>query len=174
MNKDKLTAYDNFIISKNKSVPELDEIDCIFDAEEETPKFTASYAKYLKEQLRRTQPSDEKVLTQEEFECRDTEEDKKTKMWNALCGQSKTSAVQNNSKTVQFKKFGKILLCAYVIIMLCLALIVVVKTTTGNNFESAGAAEKPDNMESSKIELMQDEETEDNGDWFDNLCDSLK
>ena len=84
MNKDKLTAYDNFIISKNKSVPELDEIDCIFDTEEETPKFTASYAKYLKEQLRRTQPSDEKVLTQEEFECRDTEEDKKINEYLAV------------------------------------------------------------------------------------------
>ncbi len=172
MNNERLTAYDNFIISKNKYIPQTDVSDRVADAEEKET-LSPSYAKYLKEQLRRTAPSEEKVMTQEEFECRDDDADRKSRMWKALGGKSENSTAGASAKSVQFKKFGKIILCAYVIIMLCLALIVIVKTTAGDNIDTAGASDAP-TENSSGIEMMEDEESEDNGNWFDNLCDSLK
>lgn len=172
MNNERLTAYDNFIISKNKFIPQTNVSDRMDTEDAET--FSPSYAKYLKEQLRRTSPSEEKVMTQEEFESRDEDAERKSRMWKALGGKPETAPARSAAGNVQFKKFGKILLCAYVIIMLCLALIVIVKTTAGDNTDTAGASEAPATVNSSGIEMMEDEESEENGNWFDNLCDSLK
>lgn len=174
MNNDKLTAFDNFIIGKNKYVPQVQNDEKVCD-NAETTNFSASYAQYLKDQLRRTQPSEERVLTQEEFEVMDDEETRKNRMWKALGGKGRVRAESDGTavKNVQFKKFGKILLCAYVIIMLCLALIVIVKTTVGDKIENADASVIPPKT-ASHIETMQEEEEEKEENWFDNLCDSLK
>ncbi len=174
MNNEKLTAFDNFIIGKNKYVPQVENEEKVCENAEKA-NFSASYTQYLKEQLRRTQPSEERVLTQEEFEVIDDEETRKNRMWKALGGKGGVKAEHDGTttKNVQFKKFGKFLLCAYVIIMLCLALIVIVKTTVGDKIENADASEVPHNA-ASHIERMEDEEEEKEENWFDNLCDSLK
>lgn len=170
MKKDNLTPYDKFVMNKKntntdfhgeKNAPETEK--------KKTPKFSSAYSRYIEKQIRRTEPSDEKVMTQEEF-ARQNEK-------GFLIRKNAAAVIteENNStgKNVRFKKFGKVMLFGYVIIMIALALVVVVKTTTVDNSTSADASDAyVDN--GSKIERMQDEEPGESGNWFDSLCDSLK
>ena len=171
MKQNDLTPYDEFMICKNKDVSEFSAKEDYVREQEITarePKLSPAYKKYLKKQLRRTKPSDEKVMTQEEFA------DRSVRMVRISQEERDTHTEgEVATKSVRFKKFGKFMLCGYVIIMLALTLIVVVKTTTVDNTTSADASDAYVDS-ASKIEKMQDEESEENDNWFDSLCDSLK
>jgi cell division protein FtsL len=166
MRNDKLTPYDRFIINKNNGVETMrkneSENDVADDAGE--VELSGDYAEYLRGQLRRKTPSDKKVMTVDEYENYKAENET-----------DETVPSGGAAKQVKFKKFGKLFLCAYVIIMLALALIVIVKTTVEDNNYSAGAASEAVDDRKTKIETMQDEDDSDeDDDWFDRFCDSLK
>ncbi len=175
MNNNKLTAYDNFIINKRKrDIP-------MITSDEENRDFNCcnnSYADYIESQLRRTSPSSEKVLTKEEFEEKYIN---KNNNIDVLSNEEPVENYETNEETssasessIHFKKFGKLFLVAYVIIMLALALIVLVKTTVGDNYNSARADSLSVEENSNVLETMEDEESEENDNWFDKLCDSLE
>lgn len=172
MKKNNLTPFDEFMICKNKDVSDFNEKEETKTVYEETNeierKLSPKYKKYLRNQLRRTTPSNEKVMTPEEFSVHSVRNGNVFKQESETTSEKEVSA-----KSLHFRKFGKILLCGYVIIMLALALIVIVKTTTVDNMTPADASDAyVDN--SNKIERMQDEEAQENDDWFDSFCDSLK
>ena len=160
MKKEKLTAYDNFIINKSK-------YDLFANDYEESNNSNIKISEFANKFLIDAEPSNDEISSEkinEENEI-DIEIDK-----NSAKRSITDTRVYDNT---HFKKFGKIFLCIYVIIMLALALIVLVKTTITDNVTNADAATPIQNDEDS-IEVMEDEEHTDNDDWFDNLCDSLK
>ena len=167
MEKEKMTAYDKFVLAQKRMI--VEEIDTNKTVEQEMPD---EYRLYLEQQLRRSEPSSTKVLTMDEFfgGC-NTHKDE---AYQALSREEHETKSHSILRNIKFKKSGKILLGLYVIIMLALALIVIVKTTTSGPSVSADAANSSI-TESSKIEKMvEDEEPAENDDWFDKLCDSLK
>lgn len=174
MNNNKLTAYDSFIINKRKrDIPTITSYEKDSDFND-----CNSYADYIENQLRRTSPSSEKVLTEEEFEekyfnrinnVKPSENDELVDNYEINEESAETSA-----NPIHFKKFGKLFLVTYVIIMLALALIVLVKTTIGDNHNSARADSSKSEEQTDVMEIMEDEESQENDNWFDKLCDSLE
>lgn len=169
MEKERLTAYDKFILQQKQKVAEVKE-----ETTEQYEEMPGEYKLYLEQQLRRVEPSDAKVMTMDEF-FGGTDE-KKEEMFKMLSGEKTENKSNSILRNIKFKKSGRILLGLYVIIMLALALIVIVKTTTAGPDVSADAAEKLSESEKlSQIERMDvEDETTDDDNWFDRFCDSLK
>lgn len=168
MEKERLTAFDKFILEQkeqNDLKPDKNVV------EQEMPD---SYRLYLEQQLRRVEPSDTKVLTMDEFLGGSVIAPQKGNehVFSDKNDEEKPHSILRN---IKFKKSGKILLGVYVIIMLALALIVIVKTTTGGPDASADAADTVMTEDDKPhIEKMVAEKSEESDDWFDRFCDSLK
>ncbi len=161
----KLTNYDKYMLEKkNNSVAPLNYADNSSTSNE--------YDDYLINELRRTTPSDKKVMAEEEF----------YRMKNESISYGYTAAVAKAEKEPRFrlKKGGKIFLVVYVILMIALASILIVTNTTrdvsfdGISFnQSAGAADKEEGSADTVKAMTIEEEFEGETNWFDELCDSL-
>lgn len=150
MAEKQLTNYDRFLLKKmeeqKKATPVMDE--------------NPAYANYIISELRRTTPSERRVMTEEEF----------------LQAENSTKPVVKGGKLAQvknvasLKKMGFVFLIFYVIIVLALALIVVVNARNGSIIPGADASD----VEEGVIQVLPaDENEQPSGDWFDEFCDSL-
>lgn len=183
LENDGLTGYDKYVLSKrNQRVEETPSFapvieeksikaqnEMFFERNDQTiekneKRKLSDYDKYLYDQLNRTTPSYEKVMTKEEFYSSNVE--KKTERKNVF------SKMFNN---VSFKKGGKLILAFYVIIMVVLASILVVANTT-DTFAKDFAIATQDSVSENKsiVSSMTIEEKDSNEDnWFDRLCDAI-
>lgn len=162
-----LTNYDKYVLSRKKS-----------DVASEKNTFIGSgsndYESYLINELRRTTPSANKVLREDEF-------------YNARRNCNNVAVVETkeqekNNTRFKIRKGGKIFLIIYVILMLALASILIVSNTTSNSAmldgisfnQSAGAASSDESDSAASVRPMtvEDDTTEETN-WFDKLCDSL-
>lgn len=162
MKKEKLTAYDNFVINKSK-------FDLFADNSEEKCNSDIKVSELTDNYLINAEPSKDEMML---FSENSKDDGLNVQTDNIAMGEAKSDVKTYDN--VHFKKFGKIFLCIYVIIMLALALIVLVKTTIIDNVTNADAAPPIQDNEENYIEVMDDEESKENDNWFDNLCDSLK
>ena len=169
MKNENLTAYDKFLMSKQSANNVVDTIS--EDRNESSGNLSNAYAEYLEAQLRRTTPSGEKVLTEEEFFNTDVTTKKSRKFRTKITTSEEETVAYGKTSAVQFKKSGKLFFACYVIIMIALALIVIVKTTVGDSYNANAADDTTASVE--KIQTMQDEESSENDNWFDKMCDSL-
>ncbi len=145
-----LTSYDKFILQK-------------MEREKEQPVAENSpYAEYLIHELKRTTPSDRKVMTETEF----NEESRRSE--RVRPSRSGVAAKVKNGANI--KKMGLIFLVFYVIIVIALALIVLVNANVNTAIPGADASA----VDEDAIQAMPAEETEsESGNWFDEFCDSL-
>ena len=93
-----------------------------------------------------------------------------------------TGDVKEKNSRFRLRKGGKILLTIYVILMLALALILIVSNTArdtsyeGISFNQSAGAASSDDSDSDKKTVRAMTVEEDSGEetnWFDKLCDSL-
>ncbi len=168
MKNENLTAYDKFLMSKQTATNAA--VTISEERNESGYNLSNAYAEYLEAQLRRTTPSGEKVLTEEEFFNTGVNTKKSKKLRSKVTTEEET-VTYGKTSAVQFKKSGKLFFACYVIIMIALALIVIVKTTVGDSYNADAADDTTASVE--KIQTMQDEESPENDNWFDKMCDSL-
>lgn len=183
LDKEELTSYDKYVLSKRNAhvenasafpyieqeKPIRKEKDVFFEEfqpkkiEEEKRKFN-DYDKYLFSQLNRTGPSNEKILTENEFYSSSVEKKHKK--------QKESSKVFNN---VTFKKGGKIILALYVIIMVTLASILIVANTSDTLKHDFANATQNSVVESKAIvtSMTIEENNSEQDNWFDRLCDAM-
>ena len=142
-----LTNYDLFLLKKMEEAESA-------KVSEENP----AYADYLIRELRRTTPSESKVMTEEEFNRSEN------------VARPVRAAAKSVNKGANFKKLGLVFLILYVIIVLALALIVMVHAGKSNVIPGADASA----IEEGTIQTMPLEEKEQtSGNWFDEICDAL-
>lgn len=164
-----LTNYDKYVLARKNS----DRTNS--DKNANNGSIDNDYENYLINELRRTTPSRNKVMREEEF----------YEMKRGNGGVTVAYAPEKEEKNSRFKlrKGGKIILIVYVILMIALASILIVSNTTAksNMFDgisfnqSAGAASSDDNAADGttvKAMTVEDEKSEETN-WFDKLCDSL-
>lgn len=172
MKKEKLTAFDKYLLEKNKSEDILYATKDSKGVEDNT-QVSQDYITYIENQLRRTSPSEQKVLTEEEFLSTRSKRVQKVKATKSTVESQEETVSNGKSSAIQFKKSGKILLIGYVIIMLALALIVIVKTTMGDHVTNADAAGADSENQIARIQTMVEEDDSESENWFDRICDSL-
>ena len=193
MMQDNLTNYDRYVLARRNGT-ELNDIheekqddyfsDMRFDfGAKQTPvhEEADAYEKYLINELRRTKPSGQKVMREDEYKV-------------FLSGNSSVAVVEKAEKndlsvrkTSKFAqkfrlphltKTGKIILAVYIILMVALASILIVSNTTSTEVafnQSANASPALEaNGDPTEIRAMSiDEEDGEESNWFDALCDSL-
>ena len=199
MNYDNLTNYDKYVLSQNNYRSARVFADSMADeyginVAENTEKEEDLYEQYLLKELRRTTPSNSRILRREEFEsgvqpgeavascayynnsdvfnfnASETEEKRKNVF---------TKKAHSKVKFPKLTKLGKIVLAVYVIMIVAIASILIVSNTTVtdvNFHESANASvvvEEEENPSVIRAMTIEEEEQTDNGNWFDKLCDSL-
>lgn len=166
--REELTSYDKFMLDKREKMSEK-----VFCNEDKKPSAKCSefnvkrkyddYDNYLFNQLSRTAPSEERILTKEEF----------YNSGNANKKRMTKSAVKRLDN-VKFKKGGKLIFILYVIIVVALASILIVANTTGiANFENANAATNTNNEKGIVSSMTINEENSENDNWFDRMCDAI-
>lgn len=158
-NAAEMTNFDKYLLEKRnaerKNTPESDLFFAGNGVRDE-------YEKYLIKELRRTVPSENRVMSREEFYCR---KDKPAVM------------AARKPSTLKFRRGGIILLVVYVIFLMALASILIVNSTSESMpaEKIAGAVSKTEMSQASGfIEPMsvEEEKTEETA-LFDRLCDSL-
>ena len=163
----KLTNYDKYVLAKKNSNK------CASDFCEVNGNVGNEYDEYLLNELRRTTPSTQRVLREDEYY-----EMKRSGNSSVLA----TGDVKEKNSRFRLRKGGKILLTIYVILMLALALILIVSNTArdtsyeGISFnQSAGAASSEDSDSDKKTvrAMTLEEDSGEETNWFDKLCDSL-
>ena len=147
MSKKKLTNYDLFILKKQEE-QQMNQHDS------ENP----AYADYLVRELKRTTPSDRKVMTEEEF-------NRSENVTRPIARATSNVAKKGEA----FKKLGLLFLVFYVIIVLALALIVMVHAGNSDVIPGAAASDATGGIQTMPLE----DEQVDTGDWFDAICDAL-
>jgi uncharacterized short protein YbdD (DUF466 family) len=130
----------------------------------EQNKTENAYDEYLFNELSRTEPTGNRVMTSEEFYST-----------NYSNRQKSTNSTKNAINNLKFKKGGKIILAFYVIIMVALASILIVANTTDiaaneNANATINSVEAPTSIVSSMT--ISEEESEGNN-WFDRMCDAM-
>ncbi len=150
MENRKLTNYDLFLLKKQEEAK---------NAASGASVCNSAYEDYLIRELRRTAPSTNKVMTEDEF----NRTEKPARSHQGVAARAKNPS--------NVKKMGLIFLVMYVIIVLALALIVLVNTKGDAIIPGADASA----VEEGTIQVMPlDEEQEpESENWFDSLCDSL-
>ena len=144
-----LTNYDKYLLKKM----EAKKADDFFSED------NSGYSNYIISQLRRTTPSDSKVMTKEEY--------LRSENVSSSVGTGKVAQAKNGTN---LKKMGFAFLILYVIIVLALALIVMVNAKRGVVIPGADASA----IDGDVIQVMPLEEAEtESHDWFDEICDSL-
>lgn len=195
--QDNLTNYDRFVLSRrngtdyndlqaNKQEDYFADLRFDFGANRpserkmEAVDTNSDYENYLINELRRTSPSDKKVMREDEYNLfvsgssvavaeKVVTEDKKV---------VKTSKLAQKLRMPRLTKNGKIILVVYIILMIALASILIVSNTTGHDIafnQSANASpalDKDGDPVTIRAMSVVDEE-EGNNNWFDKLCDSL-
>ncbi len=152
MENKKLTNYDLFLLKKQEEMKNAE-----LGAKAENP----AYEDYLIRELRRTSPSDRKVMTEDEFNHSEN---------NVRSLRQKGGSLARVKNSSNVKKMGFAFLAMYVIIVLALALIVLVHTKSSNVIPGADASA----IEEGSIQTMPlDEEEPESENWFDQLCDRL-
>lgn len=177
MKDEKLTNYDRYVLSKQKSVSSIDV------ENSDKCSYSNEYEKYLITQLRRTTPSETPILSETEFYANRNNIDNKVFFSSRLLALSNEGtaasvnvAAAQKSKNLRFKKGGKILLILYVIFMVALASILIASNTSGMTFDEVAGAESPSAVTESTGQIRAMSIEEDEGEetsWFDRLCDSL-
>jgi len=160
-----LTNYDKYMLEKRQRVA------AEATQTEVNGSVSNEYDDYLINELRRTAPSDRKVMSEAEF----YESRKET-----VSGTKAVAVKKESEHRFHLRKSGKIFLIIYVILMVALASILIVSNTArdatfeGISFnQSAGAASADENSENTVRPMTVEEETTDETNWFDRLCDSL-
>lgn len=183
LDKEELTSYDRYILNKRNGLEKAPSFSTVrsqnvVQKQQQVPfEIRASrvedisakrklddYDKYLFEQLQRTEPSAERVLTKDEFYGSNVEK-----------GQDKKNVFSKMFNNVTFKKGGKIILIFYVIIMIALASILIVANTTdtyGANFANATQDRASENIGVVGSMTIEEKDFEQDN-WFDRLCDAI-
>ena len=154
MESKKLTNYDLFLLKKQEEARS--------GLSGDNRPENSAYADYLIRELRRTSPSDRRVMTEDEF-------NREEKDVRPVATRQGVLARAKNPNNV--KKMGFAFLIMYVIIVLALALIVLVHTKSDSLIPGADASA----VEEGTVQAMPLEEEADaeSGDWFDSFCDAL-
>lgn len=193
-----MTNYDVFMLNKSKKKAESklfdrknDSVDVISyenyrkksNTSESKANKSYDYKTYLKAQLERSTP--EQILTEEQFYGRNKSKkviDKSNYSRNVAKETKNNPSIASKMikklfGNVEIKKGGKIFIGIYVLIVIAVASILIVANTAspfigqhavdadGSNYEQTESSVKP-------MAIVETREEESN--WFDKLCDSLK
>lgn len=170
-NGEELTGYDKYLLQRNRAVKESASVAKKQNAEKYKSHANASareydeYDKYLYAQLSRTSPSNGPVLTKEEFYGEKTSKP-------AAPARKGVSVFDKLFGSVKFKKGGKLIFIAYVIIVISLASILIIANTT-DIASPVNANAAPDARSQELVTSMTVEEESEENNWFDRLCDAI-
>lgn len=163
----KLTNYDKYVLAGKKSDHT--------NSEKNTDNRSVDndYTSYLINELRRTTPSRNKLMREEEYY------ETKGGTYNAAVAYAPVKEEKNNR--FKLRKGGKIILIVYVILMIAIASILIVSNTTaksnradGISFNQSAGAASSDDADGTTVRAMTvEDETSEETNWFDKLCDSL-
>ncbi len=163
-----LTNYDKYVLARKNS----DHTNS--DKNADNGSSGNDYEDYLINELRRTTPSRNKVMREDEYY--------ETKRGGGIAAATYSPVKEEKHSRFKLRKGGKIILIVYVILMIALASILIVSNTTAksNMFDgisfnqSAGATSDDNAADGTTVRAMtvEDEKSEETN-WFDKLCDSL-
>lgn len=175
MKDNRLTNYDRYVLAERTSVDGLRYENAVKEEKKSvaTNDFEgySEYEKYLLGELQRKKREEPLMSENEYYGSRNGN-------YCAAVASDNERAGVKKFKFPRLKKSGKILLTIYVIFMVALASILIATNTARipNNESVAGAiSTSQDTSEPERIRAMsvEEEKGEEDGGWFDKLCDSL-